>query len=56
MYYQDLKNIHGKDMSDSHSVYLFLKKISNPDYETSVIFLQKSGADLDDCLRSLRKT
>ena len=52
----ELDAIPGEANSPSHSVYLFLRNIQDPNYANTVNYLRNICADLDQCVLSIRKT
>ena len=51
----ELDKIPGEGYSESHAVYLFLKKIMDSDYDTTVTYLRNNGSDLAECINTVRK-
>ena len=51
----DLDKIPGEGFSPSHTVYLFLRNISDPEYDTTIQFLKNNKADFDECVSAVRK-
>jgi hypothetical protein len=54
-WYRDLEKIPGEGYSKNHAVYLFLKNISDTDYQTSVTFCRNTNANLEQCIAAIRK-
>jgi hypothetical protein len=54
-WYRDLEKIPGEGYTRNHAVYLFLKNISDPDYQTSVTFCRNTNATLEKCIAAIRK-
>jgi hypothetical protein len=55
-WYNNLERIDGESYSAGHVVYLFLRNITDPDYQGTVVFLRNNDANLDDAVKSIRKT
>jgi cation transport regulator ChaC len=55
MRYQELEKIPGEGMSASHARYLFLRNIHDERYEMTIKYLRNSGADLNECVTTIRK-
>jgi hypothetical protein len=53
--HRDLEKIKGEGMSASHAVSVFLRNITDPDYQTTVTFCLNSDAPLDNCINAIRK-
>jgi hypothetical protein len=51
----DLEKIKGEGMLASHAVSVFLRNITDPDYQTTVTFCLNSDALLDNCINAIRK-
>ena len=54
-WHSDIAKIPGEELSPSHGVYLFLKNISDPEYEATVRFCRNQNSDLKDCVSAIRK-
>ena len=54
-WYRDLEKIPGEGYSTSHVIWLLLKNITDPDYQTTVAFLRNTNADLNECITAVRK-
>jgi hypothetical protein len=54
-WHRDLEKIKDEGMSASHAVSVFLRNITDPDYQTTVIFCLNSNATLDNCINAIRK-
>ena len=52
----DIAKIPGEALSESHSVYMFLKNITDPDYKATVQFCRNNNTDLMGCVSAVRKT
>ena len=55
-WHSDIAKIPGEALSPSHSVYIFLKNITDPDYQATVQFCRNNNADLMACVSAMRKT
>ena len=55
MWQMELDKIPGEGYSESHAVYLFLKNIMDPDYDTTVTYLRNNGLDLSECINTIWK-
>jgi hypothetical protein len=51
----DLKKIKGEGLSPGHANHLFLKNITDDDYETSVAYCRNTGCSLNLCIAAMRK-
>ena len=54
-WFRDLDKVPGEGYTKSHGVYLFLKNISDTDYQTTVTFCRNTNATLDGCVAAIRK-
>ena len=54
-WYRDLEKIPGEGMSKSHAVSLFLRNITDPDYDTTVKILKNGRPSLEEAVNSIRK-
>jgi hypothetical protein len=54
-WYRDLQKVPGEGYSKSHAVYLFLKNITDVEYQTTVTFCRNTNATLDECITAVRK-
>jgi hypothetical protein len=54
-WHRDLEKIKGEGMSASHAVSVFLRNITDPDYQTTVTFCLNSDCSLEKCINAIRK-
>jgi hypothetical protein len=54
-WHRDLEKIKGEGMSASHSVGVFLRNITDPDYSTTVTYCLNSDCNLEKCVNAIRK-
>ena len=54
-WYRDLEKIKGKGLSAGHAKQLFLKNITDVEYQTSVAYCRNTDCSLDKCIAAIRK-
>ena len=54
-WFRDLDKVPGEGYTKSHGVYLFLKNITDVDYQTTITFCRNTNATLDGCVAAIRK-
>jgi hypothetical protein len=54
-WYCDLEKIKGEGMSASHVVSVFLRNITDTNYQANVTYFLNSNAGLDDWVSAIRK-
>ena len=54
-WFRDLEKVPGEGYTKSHAVYLFLKNITDPDYQTTVTFCRNTNSSLEACVGAVRK-
>ena len=54
-WHRDLEKIKGEGMSASHAISVFLRNITDPDYQTTVTFCLNSDCSLEKCINAIRK-
>jgi hypothetical protein len=54
-WYRDLEKIKGEGISPGHARHLFLKNITDTDYQTSVAYCRNVDCSLEHCIAAIRK-
>ena len=54
-WYRDLEKIKGEGLSKGHATHLFLKNITDSDYQTSVTYCRNTDSTLEKCIAAVRK-
>ena len=54
-WYRDLEKIKGEGLSAGHAKQLFLKNITDSEYQTSVAYCRNMDCSLDKCIAAIRK-
>ena len=54
-WYRDLEKIKGEGLSKGHATHLFLKNITDSDYQTSVTYCRNTDSSLEKCIAAVRK-
>jgi hypothetical protein len=54
-WYRDLEKIKGEGLSPGHATHLFLKNITDNDYESSVTYCRNGDLSLEKCIAAVRK-
>jgi hypothetical protein len=54
-WFRDLEKIKGEGLSPGHAKHLFLKHITDTDYQTTVAFCRNIDCSLEKCIDAIRK-
>jgi hypothetical protein len=54
-WYRDLDKIKGEGLSKGHATHLFLKNITDSEYQSSVTYCRNTDCSLEKCIAAVRK-